>query len=381
MRHKILFLSLIFCFAVLGLYAQESWSWFEGFEGDWPLSNWQMSGVARVSSTYSSGYGVPRTGSHSGTFCAGFSTSITDYIITPILLYPEGIFYFSKTNTGNNQVTVEYQEEDATIGPDINGTWETLGNYTSNTRWLPTYIDLLGYTNIYLRFRPTPPAPATKRYTYFDDFTVYEQNVPIELSSFTAVLSQELFVNLHWTTQSETQIAGYNLFRNENNRLYDAIKINYDLIPANNSSSVTNYEFQDKEVEHGNWYYWLQSMELDGSSYFYGPLNVFVNENGHNITPPIIPEETKLLNSYPNPFKSITNLSYTLKERGQPMFEIYNVRGQLIRTFLPAPQDKGYYQIVWDGKDLNGTQASSGVYYVRMTCGKYVSSQRLVLMK
>jgi len=171
------------------------------------------------------------------------------------------------------------------------------------------------------------------------------------------------------------------LFRNENNRLYDAIKINYDLIPANNSSSVTNYEFQDKEVEHGNWYYWLQSMELDGSSYFYGPLNVFVNENGHNITPPIIPEETKLLNSYPNPFKSITNLSYTLKERGQPMFEIYNVRGQLIRTFLPAPQDKGYYQIVWDGKDLNGTQASSGVYYVRMTCGKYVSSQRLVLMK
>jgi len=202
MRHKILFLSLIFCFAVLGLYAQESWSWFEGFEGDWPLSNWQMSGVARVSSTYSSGYGVPRTGSHSGTFCAGFSTSITDYIITPILLYPEGIFYFSKTNTGNNQVTVEYQEEDATIGPDINGTWETLGNYTSNTRWLPTYIDLLGYTNIYLRFRPTPPAPATKRYTYFDDFTVYEQNVPIELSSFTAVLSQELFVNLHWTTQS-----------------------------------------------------------------------------------------------------------------------------------------------------------------------------------
>jgi len=208
--------------------------------------------------------------------------------------------------------------------------------------------------------------------------------LPVELSSLTAAFTQisnaNMYVSLQWTTQSETGLAGYYIYRGTNNDLSAAEQIPSLIAPAN-SSHETSYEFIDREIQnYTTYYYWLQSMEMDGSSDFHGPVSVSVNGGDNNHTPNSI-MDTKLLNAYPNPFFPNTTLCYTLKERGQAKIEIYNVRGQLIRSFMPAPQDKGYYQIVWDGKDLNGTQASSGVYYVRMTCGKYVSSQRIVLMK
>jgi len=209
-------------------------------------------------------------------------------------------------------------------------------------------------------------------------------NLPVELTSFTADFTQsttgDMYVSIKWTTQSETALAGYYLYRGTTNDLSAAEQITLLIVPANLSHGAS-YEFIDREIQSGTtYYYWLQSMEMNGSSDFHGPVSVTVNEGG-NITPPAIITETRLLNAYPNPFNPTTTLCYTLKERGQAKIEIYNVRGQLIRSFMPAPQDKGYYQIIWDGKDLNGTQASSGVYYVRMACGKYVSSQRIVLMK
>ena len=220
----------------------------------------------------------------------------------------------------------------------------------------------------------------------FDNIKILgnENPLPVELTSFTADFTQsttgDMYVSIKWTTQSETALAGYYLYRGTTNNLSAAEQIPSLIVPAN-SSHGASYEFIDREIQSGTtYYYWLQSMEMNGSSDFHGPVSVTVNEGG-NITPPAIITETRLLNAYPNPFNPTTTLCYTLKERGQVKIEIYNVRGQLIRSFMPAPQDKGYYQIIWDGKDLNGTQASSGAYYVRMTCGKYVSSQRIVLMK
>lgn len=380
MQRKFLFLAFLFYVSMLGLYAQDSWSWFESFEGAWPVPNWQMNGVAKVSTTYSSIPEVPRISAHSGSYSIGFSTVITNYVITPILLYPEGFLYFSRTNTGTNQITVEYQAEDGTPGPDIDGIWESLGNYISNTRWLPTYIDLFGYTNIYLRFRPTPPAPATKRYTYFDDITVYERNVPVELSSFTAALTQELFVNLHWSTQSETQIAGYNLYRSENNQLYDAIKINLDLIPAANSSAGADYDFQDQEAEEGIWYYWLQSNELDGSSKFFGPISINVTAGD---APDINSVHFSLNRLGPNPYNPTTGTyrgSYSLSKAEHVRMIIYNIKGQKIKTCVDDYKNIGYYTLSWDGRNDNGNICPAGMYYLMMKTDDFSTIKKITII-
>ena len=53
--------------------------------------------------------------------------------------------------------------------------------------------------------------------------------VPVELSSFTATINAENYVLLTWVSQSESNISGYNVYRNTSDDLSSAIKIR-DLI-------------------------------------------------------------------------------------------------------------------------------------------------------
>jgi len=140
--------------------------------------------------------------------------------------------------------------------------------------------------------------------------------LPVYLSSFTAEFvnnfSGNMYVSIKWTTQSETNLHGYYIYRGTTNVLDTAEQIP-SLIPPANSSDGASYEFIDREIQSGTtYYYWLQSLDMDGSSDFYGPERVFVNGGDNNHTPVFV-KETKLLNAYPNPFYPNTTLCYTLK--------------------------------------------------------------------
>jgi hypothetical protein len=37
--------------------------------------------------------------------------------------------------------------------------------------------------------------------------------------------------------------------------------------------------------------------------------------------------------------------------------------------------------VSWDGRDVNGHQVSTGVYFYRMSCGKYSHTKKMVLSK
>lgn len=207
-----------------------------------------------------------------------------------------------------------------------------------------------------------------------------DPTLPVELSSFTAVITAQNYVRINWTTQSESNLTGYYIYRNSVNNLQTAMKIE-SLIGATNTSNETNYAFIDQEVETGNtYYYWLQYNEVNGESDFHGPINVTLTQNPNNPTP-VIPNVTELLNAYPNPFNPTTRIPYTLKNGGDVKLEIYNLKGQLIWNHSEKGKAAGYYWKDWDGKDMNGNTVSSGIYYYRMTSGKYTSSKKVVLMK
>ncbi len=204
--------------------------------------------------------------------------------------------------------------------------------------------------------------------------------LPVELSSFTAIVTSQYFVTLKWTTQSETNMQGYYIFRNNVNSLNSAYQIP-SLIMATNTSNETSYAFTDQEVEPGNTYfYWLQAMELNGESNFHGPISVIINTNNDTPTP-VIPKVTELRDAYPNPFNPRTYIPYTIKDAGNVKIEIFNLKGQVIWSESQNHSVPGYYQTNWDGRDMNGNAVSSGVYYYRMTSGKYTSSKKVVLMK
>jgi len=215
-----------------------------------------------------------------------------------------------------------------------------------------------------------------------NDYTITGDDVtlPVELSSFTATATSEQYVTLCWTTQSETNLCGFSLLRSAENTLSTAVCVS-NLIPATNASQTSSYTYIDTEVEPGcSYYYWLQALELDGSSIFHGPIYIMVDNPEEN-EPPLIPLETRLLPSFPNPFNPSTTIRYELKTPETVTLSIYNSRGQLVNNYHKAHSSAGTYHMVFNGVDKAGKALSSGVYYCVMNAGKVVQTSKMVLLK
>ena len=90
----------------------------------------------------------------------------------------------------------------------------------------------------------------------------------------------------------------------------------------------------------------------------------------------VIPDEYSLSQNYPNPFNPSTTISYQLPAPGSVLLAIYNVNGQLIEELVSSMQEAGYHQITW-----NADNQPSGLYFVRMTAGEDVSTQKMLLLK
>ena len=90
---------------------------------------------------------------------------------------------------------------------------------------------------------------------------------------------------------------------------------------------------------------------------------------------------TELFNNYPNPFNPETTIRYSVKETSPITIEVYNLKGQLVRTLVNEIKTAGNYSVVWNGRDNNNQPVSSGVYFYKMNAGKYSSTKKMILMK
>ena len=113
-------------------------------------------------------------------------------------------------------------------------------------------------------------------------FGITEETLPVEMSSFSATLTANNYVQLNWVTQSETNLQGYYVYRCTAANLSSASIVS-GLIQPTNTSSQQSYSFLDSEIyQSGQYYYWLYSMEMDGHGSFHGPASILVNLDGGN---------------------------------------------------------------------------------------------------
>ncbi len=208
------------------------------------------------------------------------------------------------------------------------------------------------------------------------------EELPVELSSFSAQYNSD-FVSLLWETQSETSLAGYNIYRDTSESMSNPLKRNEMLITATNSSQTQNYTFNDQEVEPNSiYYYWLESVDCDGKTQLYGPVTATTNNPGEPDTPPVIEPKTSLLCAFPNPFNPDTTIPFELKNASDVRMDIFNIKGELVKNFSSQHYEKaGVYEVHWDGKTDAGQTLSSGVYFYRMTAGTYSATKKVILMK
>lgn len=213
-------------------------------------------------------------------------------------------------------------------------------------------------------------------------FSITEQTLPVELSSFTATITAQDYVQINWTTQSETNLTGFYIYRHNSVEQANALCLS-PLISPNNNSTTQNYSFTDTELADGLWYYWLESRELDGSSDFYGPVSATISHDDLQGTPDI-PLVGGIKAIFPNPFNpqaSITTITIELRKASPVQMEIYNLKGELVRSFNASSQDAGSYNVGWDGMSDLHQACGNGIYIVKLSAEGISSQAKLTLMK
>jgi len=205
--------------------------------------------------------------------------------------------------------------------------------------------------------------------------------LPVSLSSFTAIQTQGNFAQISWTTQSESNISGYNLYRNTELNNDTALKVNPDLIQGTNTADEQNYSYLDETVEIAEYYYWLESVELSGITELYGPISISIQHQPDNQTPPTT-VITGLYQNYPNPFNPETEIQFALDEPGKAELAVYNIKGQeVIRLYSDRAEAGVYITVKWNGKDHSGNDVASGVYMYKLKTDSKEYMKKMILMK
>ena len=93
------------------------------------------------------------------------------------------------------------------------------------------------------------------------------------------------------------------------------------------------------------------------------------------------PEEYVLEQNYPNPFNIETEIKFKLPQSDRVTIRIYNSVGHLIREYNPGFMSAGQHSIMWDGRDAEGTEVSSGLYMYVMMGSQFTAYSKMILLK
>lgn len=88
------------------------------------------------------------------------------------------------------------------------------------------------------------------------------------------------------------------------------------------------------------------------------------------------PYEYSLMQNYPNPFNPATTINYTLASAGKVELKVYDILGREVMTLVNEFQDAGLHNVL-----LNGVNLSSGIYFYRITSGRFQNVKKMVLVK
>ena len=104
-----------------------------------------------------------------------------------------------------------------------------------------------------------------------------------------------------------------------------------------------------------------------------------ISWNGYidgNIIDNCLPEVTELFQNYPNPFNPETEITYNIAKGSDVKIAVFNYKGELVEELVNKFQPAGRYNVKW-----NGSNATSGIYFYKMTAGNYTKIMRAVLVK
>ncbi len=195
-------------------------------------------------------------------------------------------------------------------------------------------------------------------------WTLTDKNnpLPVELTSFTASTRGNT-VTLNWETKTEVMNHGFEVERKT--AITEWAKIGF-VEGHYTTNSPKYYSFTDKPTESGKVFYRLKQIDTDGA-FEYSP-EVMVDMG--------LPTNFALEQNYPNPFNPETVIRYALPVAGDVTIEVFNGLGEKIATLVDGLKEAGNHQVSFKVDNL-----PSGLYFCKMTAGKFTSTRKMMLLR
>ncbi|MCF7807297.1 MAG: T9SS type A sorting domain-containing protein [Candidatus Marinimicrobia bacterium] len=173
---------------------------------------------------------------------------------------------------------------------------------------------------------------------------------------------------LAWEPNTDVDFQYYELFRSESDDFSEAPLV----------AQVIETSYSDEDiVTDQEYFYMLRAIDANGNASEGAIVRSVVAVDGVGQ----IPEAYSLSQNYPNPFNPTTVIDFAIPEASEVSLEIYNIRGQKVRTLLNGHIPAGFYASSWNGLDDHGMGVASGTYIYLMKTADHTFSKKLVYMK
>lgn len=90
----------------------------------------------------------------------------------------------------------------------------------------------------------------------------------------------------------------------------------------------------------------------------------------------IIPTEFTLSQNYPNPFNPSTKINFSIPTSEKVTLKIFDITGKEVTTIVNETLNAGSYTF-----EFNESNLSSGVYFYRLSVGRFNKTQKMILIK
>ena len=169
-----------------------------------------------------------------------------------------------------------------------------------------------------------------------------------------------------------------------------------DVLPAGEGLIATLYFSSEKtrclpEMKITPW-------PLDGGKLFFDMVNekgysicgsnmpdanvpIAIKAGGEEVVDLTKPSQFNLEPNYPNPFNPETVIKFSLPEDSRVTLRVYNILGQVVNTLVNEMLPAGVHSVTWNGKNEQGNDVTSGIYFYRIKAGDYESIQKMTLLR
>ncbi|MDO9576582.1 MAG: right-handed parallel beta-helix repeat-containing protein [Candidatus Cloacimonadales bacterium] len=90
--------------------------------------------------------------------------------------------------------------------------------------------------------------------------------------------------------------------------------------------------------------------------------------------------------NFPNPFNPDTKIQFSIPFDSKVELAVYNIKGQKVKQLASDQFSAGQHSVVWNGKDENGKQSASGIYFYKVKSEvdgktKFEKTRKMMLLK